>query len=344
MKTYAAILYEINQPLRIEQIELPILKPGQVLVKVAYSGVCHSQLMEVRGRRGPDRFLPHLLGHEGSGVVVDVGGEVNKVGKGDEVVLSWIKGEGADCGGTKYYKDGETINAGAVTTFSEYAVVSENRCVRLPEGVPLDVAALLGCAVLTGAGIVLNTMRPDRQSTILVWGVGGIGLSAVMAARLKKCAVIIAVDMQDSKLELAKTFGATHVVNARTGNALARVLEIVGPAGVDYAVEAAGRAGTIEQAFQAVRKNGGLCVFASHPPIGERICLDPHDLISDKQIRGSWGGESFPDKDVPRFTKFYLQGKLPLEKLITHRYKLEKIDEALADLETGAVGRPLVEM
>jgi S-(hydroxymethyl)glutathione dehydrogenase/alcohol dehydrogenase len=344
MKTRAAVLYETNLPLRIEQVEVPPLKPGQILVRVMFGGVCHSQLMEVRGARGSDRYLPHLLGHEGSGVVVEIGREVQKVRAGDEVILTWIKGKGADAGGTQYYYNGRLINAGPITTFSDYSIVSENRCVKLPEKIPLDVAALFGCAVLTGAGIVFNTMRPKRRSTILILGVGGVGLSAVMAARLKKCSVIIAVDTHETKLEMAKALGATHLVNARTENAIGRVSEIAGEAGVDYAVEAAGRAATIEQAFQAVRKGGGLCVFASHPPASERISLDPHDLISGKQIRGSWGGEADPDEDIPRFARYYLQGKMPLEKLITHRYKLEMINQALADLESGSVGRPLIEL
>ena len=344
MKTRAAVLYELNMPLRIEEVELPELRPGQVLVEVAYSGVCHSQLMEVRGKRGPDRYLPHLLGHEGSGVVLEVGNDVWKVQKGDRVVLTWTKGKGADCGGSQYRKNGAVINAGPVTTFSEHTVVSENRCVKLPEGIPMDVAALFGCAVLTGAGVVLNNVRPTEDSSIVIWGIGGIGLSAVMASKLTDCSTIIAVDVHDPKLELARHFGATHSINVGSEDPLSRIRDIVGPDGVDYAVEAAGRTDTIEQAFQAVRKNGGLCVFASHPPTGEKIRLDPHDLISGKQIRGTWGGESQPDEDIPRFAEFYRRNKLPLEKLITRRYSLHQLTQALDHLEQGTVNRPLVEM
>ena len=344
MKTRAAVLYQLNKPLRIEELTIPDLQPGQVLVEVAFSGVCHSQLLEVRGKRGEDRFLPHLLGHEGSGVVVEVGSQVSKVEKGDKVVLTWIKGLGADCAGARYHRGDLTINSGAITTFSDCTVVSENRCVKLPDGIPMDVASLFGCAVLTGAGIVLNTIRPARENSMVIWGVGGIGLSALMAARLCECSTIIAVDTLDSKLTLAKKFGATHLINAKAEDALGRIRQIVGEPGVDFAVEASGHAGIIEQAFQSVHKGGGLCVFASHPPAGEKICLDPHDLISGKQIRGSWGGESQPDGDIPRFAALYRQGKLPLEKLITHRYPLEQINRALDDLEEGKVGRALIAM
>jgi S-(hydroxymethyl)glutathione dehydrogenase / alcohol dehydrogenase len=198
MKTRAAVLYNLNEPLVVEELEIPDLKFGQVLVKMAFSGVCHSQLMEARGKRGSDRFLPHLLGHEGSGIVVKVGEGVRKVKVDDPVVLTWIKSKGVDCGGTQYLKDNTIINAGAVTTFSDYAVVSENRCVKLEEGVPMDLASLFGCAVLTGAGMVLNTMHPMPENSIVIWGVGGIGLSAVMAAKLCQCAKIIAVDARST--------------------------------------------------------------------------------------------------------------------------------------------------
>jgi len=344
MKTRAAVLHTLNRPLSIQEVEMPSPGPGQVLVKVACSGVCHSQLMEVQGKRGPDRYLPHLLGHEGSGTVLEVGQGVDKILPGDRVVLTWIKGEGADSGGTAYCGAQGVVNAGPVTTWSEHAIVSENRCVRLGREMPMDVAALLGCAVLTGAGIVLNTMRPKPEESILVWGVGGVGLSAVMGANVCGCKTIIAVDTHENKLELARDFGATHLVNAQLEDPRKRIGEIVGPDGVNFAVEAAGLVRTIEMAFESVRKRGGLCVFASHPPSGERISLDPHDLISGKTIKGSWGGESIPDRDIPRFVELYRHGKLPLEKLITGRYGLEDVNQALADLETGTAGRPVLVM
>ncbi len=344
MKTRAAVLYETGQPLRIEELTVPALQPGQVLVEVAYSGVCHSQLMEVRGRRGKDRFLPHLLGHEGSGVVIEVGPQVRKVQPGDQVVLTWIKGTGADCQGAQYLCDETRIQSGPITTFNRHSVVSENRCVRLPEGIPLDVASLLGCAVPTGAGIVLNEIRPQRESSIAIWGIGGIGLSAVMAAKLCDCAVIAAIDVEKSKLELAREFGATHLINALEGDPLEQIQLLTDGKGLDFAVEAAGRARTIEQAFHSIRKNGGLCVFASHPPAGDKIQLDPHDLISGKQIRGSWGGGSMPDEDIPRFADLYRRGQLPLEKLITHRYSLNQINDVFDELEQGIVARALIEM
>jgi S-(hydroxymethyl)glutathione dehydrogenase/alcohol dehydrogenase len=339
----AAILFSCGESLRVvEGIEMPELARGQVHVRIAYSGVCHSQLLEVRGSRGPDRYLPHLLGHEGTGTVIATGEGVTKVAPGDRVVLSWIKGDGLDVSGPKYRLGDTVINAGSVTTFNTHALVAENRCVALPDGLPLDVAALLGCAVPTGAGIVFNEIAPEPGAHVAVFGLGGIGMVALMALRAAECGRIIAVDVEPAKLESAVAFGATDVIDARTEDPVQTIRELTGGQGVDYAIEAAGRTRTIEQAFETVRKFGGLCVFASHPPTGERIALDPHDLISGKRIRGSWGGATRPDTDIPRYAALYREGRLPLDRLLGRRYTLDEINTALNDLASGKVMRPLI--
>jgi S-(hydroxymethyl)glutathione dehydrogenase / alcohol dehydrogenase len=339
----AAVLEALNAPLRIEDLELPSLRRGQVLVKLTYSGVCRSQLMEVRGGRGQDPYLPHLLGHEGTGVVVETGPGVEKVRAGDLVVLTWIRGAGLDAGGTQYLQGNRTVNAGAVTTFNEMAVVSENRCVRLPPGVPLDEAVLFGCALATGAGMVMNLMRPPAGSTVAVFGLGGVGLCALMALGLFDCSEIIAVDTQDEKLALASELGATRSVNPSREDPLQVIRDHTSGRGADFAVEAAGLAMTIEQAFCSVRQKGGKCFFASHPSRGMQISLDPFDLICGKEIRGTWGGETDPDRDVPVFADHYRAGRLPLDKLTTRRYSLDEINDALADLEAGRVFRCLLD-
>ena len=343
----AAVLSRLNEPLEVmTDIEYGSPAPGQVLVKLAYSGVCHSQLMEVRGRRGFDAYLPHLLGHEGTGKVIEVGASVQKVKPGEHVVLGWIKGGGLDGGGVRYRCAcmPQGINAGGITTFNEYALVSENRVVPLPAGVPLDVAVLFGCAVPTGAGIITNDLRPAPGSTVAVFGLGGIGMSALMATMLFECAKVIAVDISADKLELARSFGATHTINATEVDPVSEIRALTDDLGVDYSVEASGQVSVIEQAFNSVRRGGGVCVFASHPENGKRISIDPFELICGKQIRGSWGGSSNPDRDIPLFAKLYLEGRLPLEKLITKRYPLDAINEALDDLEHHRVGRPLIEI
>lgn len=347
MTMRGAVLTELARPLSmLGDIACGPPGRGQVLVKLAYSGVCHSQLMEVRGRRGVDRYLPHLLGHEGTGKVISIGDGVTKVREGDLVVLGWIKGSGLDGGGVRYRCGclSEPVNAGAVTTFNEYALVAENRVVGMPEGVPLDLAVLFGCAVPTGAGIVTNDLRPAPGSHVAVFGLGGIGMSALMATMLFDCAQVIAVDVSPAKLELARSFGATATIDAGKEDPVAAIRVLTGGVGADYAVEASGRASVIEKAFEAVRRGGGICVFASHPEQGERISIDPYELICGKHIRGSWGGGSDPDRDIPVFARLYREGRLPLEKLITKRYTLDQINEALDDLEHERVGRPLIEI
>jgi S-(hydroxymethyl)glutathione dehydrogenase / alcohol dehydrogenase len=344
LKTRAAILYELGKPLRIEELTIPPLKAGQVLVKLEYSGICRSQLMEVRGKRGVDHYLPHLLGHEGSGTVVEAGEGVTKVKPGDKVILGWIKGLGMDVTGPIYHKDGRAINAGAVTTFTENSIVSENRCVPLPQGIPMDCAVLFGCALPTGLGIVTNQVKPEKGSSVALFGLGGIGMFSLLGLRLYGCNLIIAVDIKDNKLELAKEFGATHTINAAKQDPLQAIHEITDGRGVDYSIETAGLVSTIEIAFQAVRKFGGRCLFASHPAFGEKIHLDPHDLICGKKIEGSWGGSCDPDRDTIKFARFYREGKLPLERLLSRRYRLEEINQAFEDLESGDMVRALIEL
>lgn len=338
----AAILIETNTPLKIDDIKFSSLKHGQVLVKLAYSGVCHSQLMEVRGKRGEDKWLPHLLGHEGTGVVQEIGAGVTKVKKGDRVILGWIKAEGINAKPATYSFGTQVINSGNVTTFNEYSVVSENRIVKLPLGIPMDIGVLFGCAIPTGSGIVMNEIMPKDNTTIAIFGLGGIGLSSLMATQLFKCSKIIAIDIEESKLELAKEFGATYTINSLKEDVLQKILEYTNNEGVDYSIECSGLASVIEIAFKSVKNNGGLCIFASHPQNGNTISLDPYDLICGKQIKGSWGGSSNPDIDIPKLAKLYLEGKLPLEKLLDKRYSLDDINDALNDLENRKVIRPLI--
>jgi len=341
--TRAAVLEKLGKALVIKEVELPELLPGQVLVKVFFSGMCRSQLMEVRGGRGEDPWLPHLLGHEGSGEVLEVGEGVTKIQPGDEVILGWLKGQGLDAPGAKYRCNGQVINSGRVTTFSNHTIVSESRAVKKPDDLPRDVAILFGCALLTGGGMVLNELQPAAGSTVAILGLGGIGLSALMALRAFECKQIIAIDLSDEKLALAKEFGATHVVNPTRDDVIDAVLNRTG-GGVDFCIESAGTVLSIELGFSLIRKEGGKLLFASHPPEGESIKLAPHELISGKQIAGSWGGGSMPDRDIPRMFQTFRDGNVPLSRLITKRYRLERINEALDDLEAGTVFRPLIVM
>lgn len=342
MKVKAAVLYEQLKPLKVEDLETPQLGKGQVLVKVLYSGVCQTQLNEFKGVKGPDRFLPHLLGHEASGIVEEIGPGVSVVSPGDYVVLSWIKGPGLEASSPQYSLGDMKINSGAITTFSTFSVVSENRITKIPHDVPADVAALLGCAVPTGAGMVKNTLKAGPGSSIAVFGLGGVGLSAVLYASAVGCQTIIGVDIKDQKLELARKLGATDVINSAKEPALREILGLTG-AGVDFAIESSGVKEVMELSFEAI-KPGGTAVLAGNIRKGDKICLDPYGLINGKKILGTWGGETKPEEDIPFYAEQYLAGKLRLDRLITHVYQLEGINEALAELELGNVGRAVIRL
>ena len=339
----AAVLVKVGQPLELLDLEIPPLAPGQVLVKVLYSGVCRSQLMEVQGKRGEDQWLPHLLGHEGSGIVAEVGDGVTKVAPGDEVILGWLKGNGLESLGVKYKSNDLIVNSGAVATFTNYAIVSENRVVRKPKTLSFDAAVLFGCALPTGVGMVLNELKPSITSTVIVLGLGGIGLSALIALTAIGVKKIIAVDISQEKLDLATKLGAHFVINSSHQNFRSKLNAIIG-GGVDYCIESCGRSSTIELGFSLIRPLGGRLLFASHPPEGDLISLRPHDLISGKQIAGSWGGSSCPDSDVPEVFALLRGKNIALDALFTKRYKLEQINQALADLDSGNAFRPLIVM
>lgn len=343
MKTFAAVLEKLNAPLKIAELDLPELKPGQVLVKVHFSGLCHSQLNEMRGLKGEDKFLPHTLGHEGSGIVAKTGPEVQKVKAGDHVVLTWIKGKGLDVPATQYKRhDGSIVNSGAISTFMEYAVISENRLVPIPEEMPLKEAALLGCAIPTGAGIVLNTARVQSGNSVAVFGVGGIGLSAILAAKMVGAAVIIAVDIREQKLIQARKIGVTHIINASLKDVLSTIQTITAGQGVDFAIEAAGKRETMETAFKSVKDKGGLCILAGNLPKGQKMEIDPFDLIKGKRVIGTWGGETDPDKDIQNYVDHFLSDRLNLSFFTSDIYRLDEINNSFNDLESGEVNRALI--
>ena len=288
--------------------------------------------------------MPHTLGHEGSGTVLEVGPGVTKVVPGDRVVVTWLKGDGADVPSTQYGSEAGPVNSGAVSTFIRRAVISENRLVPIPQHMPLREAALLGCAIPTGGGIVLNTMKVDAGDSVAVFGVGGIGLSAVLTASMCKADKIIAIDICGDKLAHAGKMGATHTIDASTEGPLEKILQLTDGKGVDFAIEAAGITEVMETALKSVRTGGGLCVLAGNPAMGKTIAIDPFDLIQGRNIKGSWGGESDSDRDILRYAQWHLTGNMPLSGLITHEYSLDQINQAFADLESGKLGRGIVDM
>ena len=343
MKTSAAVLVETGQPLVIADLEIPLLKPGQALVEVSFSGVCHTQLLECRGYKGKDAYLPHCLGHEGSGIVQEVGPGVTKVSPGDRVILSWIKGSGRDVPGSVYQWNGRSVNAGGITTFSKHSVISENRLTPLPDSIPLREAALLGCAIPTGFGTVINTAQPKPGQSLVVFGAGGIGLCAIAGAAISGCAPIIAVDIRPEKLALGKAMGATHLVNASEADPVAQILDLC-PGGADFCIEATGRPAVMQQALTCARNQGGIAVVIGNAHQGECIELDPKQLNMGKQLRGTWGGDNVPDRDYPRYCRLLEAGRLDVSSMLSEPYALEQINQAIDDLETGTTGRPIIDM
>ena len=341
--TDAAILVELGRPLVVGQLDIPALKPGQVLVDVAFSGVCHTQLLEARGYRGADAYLPHLLGHEGSGVVTAIGPGVTRVAPGDQVIMSWIQASGANVSGTTYGWRDRTVNAGAVTTFGRRSVVSENRVTRMPAGLSLQQGALLGCAVATGLGAVVNTAEARAGQSVVVFGAGGVGLSAISGAALAGCLPVVAVDTNAARLELARAMGATDAIVGGRPETLADIRQLVAD-GVDVVIEATGRPSVMADALALVRPRGGVAVVVGNSRHGERLEIDPRELNMGKRLVGSWGGDTVPDRDFPRYARFISAGRLRLDLVIERSYGLDQINAALDDLEMGRVARPLIAM
>jgi S-(hydroxymethyl)glutathione dehydrogenase/alcohol dehydrogenase len=342
MKTKAAVLTGLGKPLQIRNLTIPALKKGQVLVEVAYSGVCHTQLLESRGHRGADPYLPHCLGHEGSGVVVDIGRAVTRVAPGCRVILSWMKGEGMDVPGSVYSKGTRSaVHAGAVTTFMRLAVVSENRLTPFSEELDLKTAALVGCALPTGLGAVFNTVQARPGQSIAIFGVGGVGLSAVAGAVTSGCHPIVAVDVATNKLKAARQLGAHHQINAGRKDPVAAIKSFV-PGGLDVAIECSGRPQVMLQAIQSLRCRGGRAVIVGNAHHGETLELDPHLFNQGKSVLGSWGGDCYPPVDFVKYCRMIVAKQLNVRPLISEIYTLDEINQALDDLESGKVIRPLI--
>ena len=282
----AAILVEQNRPLVIADVGIPDLDVGQVLVKVEFSGVCGKQVDELTGKRGTDPYLPHLLGHEGAGVVAKVGPGVRKVKEGDHVVLHWIKGPGIDSAPPRYDWDGSTVSAGWVTTFSEYTVASENRVTPIPKDVDLDIASLLGCAVTTGLGIAFNDAGLRPGQSIVIFGVGGVGINVLQGAALVNAYPIVAVDLAGAKLQQAVDFGATHTVQASDTSQEDCLAGLTGGRGFDVAVDTTG-INSVRQTAYEVTSNTGTTIFAGVPEYQERITIDSFPLHFGRRVVGS---------------------------------------------------------
>jgi len=362
MKIKAAVLYEPNTPLSVEEVDLDGPKEGEVLVRMASAGVCHSDYHVMVGEWRPP--LPIVLGHEAAGVVEAVGPGVTLSKPGDHVILNfrpncgWCRfctsGRPVLCNGaetarwvmfdgtSRLHKDGRDIyHFARVASFAEYAVVPQSGAVPVRKDMPLDRACLVGCSVMTGVGAVINTAKVEPGSSVVVIGCGGVGLNVIQGAVLAGAEKVIAVDLLENKLAYAREFGATHVVDAGSGDAVQRVLDLT-DGGADYAFEAIGFSKTIEQAYECTGP-GGTTVVVGMAPEDDTITLSALSLPrTEKTIKGSWYGSARPWLDLPKMVDLYMDGRLKIDPMISRTYPLDEINTAYDALANGEVARSVL--
>lgn len=365
MKAKAAVLFEVGKKLEIREVEVQRPQAGEVLIRMAAGGVCHSDLHVMTGHLVAT--LPAILGHEGSGVVAEAGPGVTSVKPGDHVIPLWrlscgeceycTDGRPALCpagmqirttgrlldGTTRFKLDGKEIKHFAgVSSFSQYSVVPEKSVLKIPGDLSLERAALLGCAVITGVGAAINAARVKPGSSVAVFGTGGVGLNVVQGAAIAGAEKIIAVDLLENKLEYAKQFGATHTVNASKGNPVEQVRALTGGRGVDYAFEVIGLPQTMRQAYDSLAKRG-MAVVVGVTPMTTEVSVPVMSLVFEERVlTGSVYGSSRPRLDILRLIDLYRAGKLKLDELLTRTYPFEQINEAYDALERGEVARSVV--
>ena len=337
----AAILAESRQPLIVDEIGLPdALDAGQVLVKVLHTSICGAQINEIEAVKGVDKFLPHLLGHEASATVLEIGPGVTHVQPGDTVVLHWRPSQGIQSRTPAYTWRGAKLNAGWVTTFNDYAVVSENRMTVIPADFDLKIAPLFGCAVTTAAGVVNNDAHLKVGESVVIFGVGGVGLNLVQFAALAGAHPVVAIDLLDHKLAMAKERGATHTLNSsKIGDLPEQIRKIVGSKGPDKVLETTGVKSVIELAYELTHADG-TCVLVGVP--NEKVSIYTLPIHFNKVLTGSHGGDAAPHIDIPRIIRLSRAGKISFDGIITHEFPLDEINAAFDLVRSGKAGRVLV--
>jgi len=344
MQIKAAILEKLNSPLVVDYLTVPKLDVGQVLVKVCCSGICGKQIGEISGHYGEDKYLPHLLGHEGGGVVVETGPGVKNVHKDDHVVMHWRKGVGIECSPPIYARGSGYVGGGWITTFNEYAVVSENRITPIPKDIPFEIAALMGCAVTTALGLINNDAQLKIGQSIAIIGCGGVGLNLVQGASMVSANPIIAIDKFDNKLKMASKYGATHIVNSSTSDVREAILKIVGRRGVDVFVDCTGNVDIVALAYE-LTASSGKTILVGQPRYTETLKINSFNkYYGGKQLFASQGGSTNPTEDITRYLRLYSDGKLNFDNLITHTFKLDEINLALDKMRSGETGRCIIKM
>ena len=337
----AAILVENKQPLAIADIDLPDhLDVGQVLVKLEYSGICGAQINEIDAVKGKDNFLPHLLGHEGSGIVMNIGPGVSTVEAGDHVVLHWRPSSGIQSVPPKYNWEGKEVNAGWVTTFNEQAIISENRLTVIPEDYDIREAPLFGCAVTTAFGVINNDAKVSVGQSVVIFGIGGVGLNIAQAASMVSAYPIIGIDLHQQKLDMGKKFGLTHELLAGSNDLNGDIRSIIGDL-ADVVIETTGNSRVIEQAYNLTHPDGKT-ILVGVPKKGDNISIYSLPLHFNKVLTGSHGGDAVPDVEIPRLMRLIEAEKMSLDGLITHEFVLDDINDAITLFRTGEAGRIII--
>jgi len=342
----AAVLEKINEPLVVADVGLTPLTFGQVLVKILASGICGAQLLEIGGHKGNAKFVPHLLGHEGAGIVEDVGLGVTKVKKGDKVVMHWRKGEGIESDFPSYIYKGKTIRSGKVTTFSEYSIVSENRVTPVPKDTPNELCALLGCGLSTAMGVINEEAQVKFGESVMVVGAGGMGINMLKAATAASAYPIISLDVFDNKKELAESVGAHLFVNTKTQNVGDEMFKKFGIRDADVIIETSGNKFALQDSLPYLSGTGRF-IMVGQPKPGETVeLLNANHMFGGegKMIKATQGGKFSPTKDIPRYVRMHKAGVLNIKNIITHRVKLDQVNEAIELVRKGQASRILIEM
>jgi S-(hydroxymethyl)glutathione dehydrogenase/alcohol dehydrogenase len=341
----AAVLEKLNHPLVVANVGLTPLLYGQVLVKNIVTGICGAQLEEIKGNKGNAGFVPHLLGHEACGIVEEVGEGVRNVKPGDKVCLHWRKGSGIESDFPRYIYDGREITSGKVTTFSEYSIVSENRVTPVPPDTPNDLTALLGCALSTALGVVNGPARVQYGESVVVIGVGGIGLNIVRYAARAGAYPVIAVDVED-KEKLSRSMGANFFVNRKETQLSKVIADIVGDIGVDVIISTVGDRQTIEESVPLL-SGIGRYVMVGMPLLGGPIMLNNASHFFEgegKVFMATQSGGFNPTLDIPRYLRMAQSGALIFDDFITSRVSLDDINDAISDIRAGKAGRIMIDL
>ncbi len=332
----AAILEEIDKPLVLKNIETTPLELGQVLVRVLVSGICGSQLHEIRGNKGNSKYLPHLMGHEGCGIVEEVGLGVSTIKVGDKVVMHWRPGAGIESSFPSYVLDGKIISSGKVNTLTEFAIVSENRVTSVPQDTPPELCAILGCALTTAMGVIDNEVDLKFGENVAVIGCGGVGLNLLQAAKLKSACPIYAIDSNSAKRDLCFTAGATIFANSTND-----IQE-----NIDVIIDTTGIPKIITDAISKLSGNGRI-ILVGQPNPGEFFeVINAINLFSGngQRIKATQGGRTNPSEDIPRYVRMYKEGLLDVKQFVTHRFRLDQVNEAFDILKSGVAGRIIIEI